>query len=885
MEKNKRNHVDICPVAVNAYRLNKYQLIFNGFPYSFIFKPLSFFIFLSLPGMAYSADTFNFEMIKAAGGAGDLQNVNLDYFAEKGGQMPGTYKVDIYLNNRQVDSRSLKFVSLPNAPGKLYAVISPATLEEYGVKIDVFPKLKAIAPDASLTEPLSSYVPDASETLDITRLRYDISVPQIGVKQNPRNSVDPKRWDEGIPAFTLNYGYSGSTTQQDDSGQSKSNFLNLRSGLNVGPWRLRNYSTYSDQSTDGTHGGDDTHSRHYESINTYMQRNVHFLQGGQLTLGQYSTLADVFNSIQFTGAQVASDDQMLPDSMSQFAPTVRGIAKTTAQVTIRQNGYQIYQATVSPGPFAITDLYPSGNGGDMEVTITESDGSVTKFNVASNTLPILQREGRLKYNLVVGKYRSGYENTETPNFLQITNIYGLTARTTVYGGIQYAENYRAATAGVGFDLGSLGAVSIDGTQATSNFINDDSMGTKKGQSYRAMYSKNFEPTDTTVRIAGYRYSTRGYYTFSDVQDYQQDSGDDFDDYNRSHNQRSKVQVSINQAVGDYGSIYISGSQQDYWAGDGKETLLQLGYNTAISGVNVGFDYNYSKNPGVTQADQIFAFNLSIPLDRFLGTSGTWASYNMTSNRHGPLTQQAGINGSLLKDNRLSYSVQQGYQSQDGGNSGNANMDYKGGSGESNLGYSYDRNSQRWSYGLRGGIVAHENGLTLSQPLGDTIALVKAPGAGGVNVQNNAGVHTDWRGYAVVPYAQPYRKNSVSLDTQSFGNDVDMETSKVTVVPTRGAVVRADFDTRIGQRALIQLLFMGKVVPFGATVSLVEDSRTITGIVSENGEVYLTGLPEKGKIFAKWGNESHEQCYGIYSLVKNKTDDPTALIKNITAQCR
>ncbi len=854
----------------------------NAAARSFLLKPLSFFILLSLPGLAFSAETFNAEMLKAVGDGGDMENVNLDYFAEKGGQMPGTYQVDIYLNNQQVDSRNVEFVSLPDAPGKLYGAITPAEMAEYGVKLDVFPDLKAVAPDAKLTKPLSAYVPQATENLDLNRKRYDITVPQIGVNIRPRNSVDPKRWDNGIAAFMLNYSYSGSTTQRDDSGQSKSNFVNLRSGANLGAWRLRNYSTYSNQQSEGSHGGDDTNTSKFESINTYVQRDVRFLQGGQLTLGEYSTPADVFDSIQFTGAQLASDDQMLPDSMSQFAPTVRGIAKSNAQVTIKQNGYVIYQSNVSPGPFAITDLYPSGNGGDMEVTVTESDGSTTKFNIATSSVPILQREGRFKYNLALGKYRSGNDDTETPNFIQVSNIYGLTARTTVYGGVQYAENYRAANVGVGFDLGSVGAVSFDATQATSEF--DDALGTKKGQSYRAMYAKNFEATDTNLQIAGYRYSTEGYYAFSDVQDYQKDTDNDFDNYNRSHNQRSKMQLSVNQSIGDYGSIYVSGSQQDYWGGDGKEKLLQLGYNTSIYGISYGFNYNYSKNPGMTEADQVFAFNMSVPLDKFMGPSGTWATYNMSTKRHGSTVQQAGISGTLLDDKNLSYSAQQGYENQGSGASGNASMDYKGGSGEGSLGYSYDQDTRQWSYGLQGGVLIHENGITLSQPLGDTIALVKAPGADDVDVENNSGVHTDWRGYAVVPYAQPYRKNSVTLETESFADDVDMDMNTQTVIPTRGAVVRADFKTRVGQRALVQMLFMGKPVPFGATVSLLDNDSTVTGIVSDNGEVYLTGLPETGNIMAKWGNGSNEQCKGAYTLAGSNASDPSALIKQITAQC-
>ena len=67
----------------------------------------------------------------------------------------------------------------------------------------------------------------------------------------------------------------------------------------------------------------------------------------------------------------------------------------------------------------------------------------------------------------------------------------------------------------------------------------------------------------------------------------------------------------------------------------------------------------------------------------------------------------------------------------------------------------------------GGVLVHQNGVTLSQPLGDTVALVQAPGASGVDVLNQTGVSTDWRGYAVVPYLTPYRRNIVGLDGESL----------------------------------------------------------------------------------------------------------------------
>ena len=57
-----------------------------------------------------------------------------------------------------------------------------------------------------------------------------------------------------------------------------------------------------------------------------------------------------------TGVKLETDTSMLPVSQQGFAPVVRGIANSDAKVTIKQNGYTIYQTNVSPGPFEIRDL-------------------------------------------------------------------------------------------------------------------------------------------------------------------------------------------------------------------------------------------------------------------------------------------------------------------------------------------------------------------------------------------------------------------------------------------------------------------------------------------------------------------------------------------------
>ncbi|ENT7566251.1 fimbria/pilus outer membrane usher protein, partial [Shigella sonnei] len=192
-------------------------------------------------------------------------------------------------------------------------------------------------------------------------------------------------------------------------------YLNMQNGANFGPWRLRNYSTWT--------RNDQTSS--WNTISSYLQRDIKALKS-QLLLGESATSGSIFSSYTFTGVQLASDDNMLPNSQRGFAPTVRGIANSSAIVTIRQNGYVIYQSNVPAGAFEINDLYPSSNSGDLEVTIEESDGTQRRFIQPYSSLPMMQRPGHLKYSATAGRYRAdANSDSKEPEFAEATAIYGL----------------------------------------------------------------------------------------------------------------------------------------------------------------------------------------------------------------------------------------------------------------------------------------------------------------------------------------------------------------------------------------------------------------------------------------------------------------------------
>lgn len=799
---------------------------------------------------------------------------DLSAFEEGVGQLPGTYRVDVIVNRTSVGVHDIDFVMQKDVHGNstLQPCVSVDTLREFGVRTDQFPLLAGSGDCANI-----AVIPQASAEFAFERQQLLFSVPQAAISNRARGYVSPERLDEGINALQLNYDFTGANTQarHGDMSDSDSYYLSLRPGLNIGPWRIRNYSTWN-RNTSG-----DSAQESWDSLYTYAQRNIIALKS-QLTLGDSTAPSELFDSVPFRGAQLASDDDMLPDSLRGYAPVVRGIARTNAQVIIKQNGYTIYQSYVSPGAFEITDMYPTGSSGDLDVTIKEADGSEQHQTVAFASLPILQREGRLKYSLTSGQYRPYDSDIDKKMFTQATAMYGLPAGWTLYGGGQFSQHYQSLLSGMGKNFGTLGAVSVDGTQAWSKQKDQDK---ESGQSWRVRYSKNILETGTNISISGYRYSTSGYYTLSEVLDTWRDNNWQTNNDRR----RNRAEITLNQNIGkSLGSLSLNAISEDYWNSDRKMRSIGVGYSNNWAGVTWNLNYSYNRNTTdqdnnnkVYEEDQLFSLSINIPLDRWL--SNSYASYSLNSSKRGDTSHTVGLNGSALEDRNLNWNIQQSETNHGEGNGGYASLDYQGTYARMNTAYSYDHDQKRVSYGIEGGAVAHAHGVTLSQSLGETSALVEAPGASGVTVSNQTGVRTDFRGYTVVPYVTPYRESTVSLDTGTLPDGADVALTSKVITPTRGAIVRAHFDTRIGKRVLMTLIRSnGEAVPFGATATVNDAANSQGFIIGDAGQVYLTGMPESGTLQVKWGKEANNSCRATFTL--SKADNASGLIET-SSRCQ
>ncbi|EJD6672740.1 TPA: fimbrial biogenesis usher protein [Providencia rettgeri] len=822
---------------------------------------------------------------------------------EKGeGQPPGVYQVDLYLNDTFLGAQHISFSTIEKTSSVdqvddtgLTPCLAKGWLIKQGVNIMSIPELAGLD-DADCVD-LPNAIDKASTNFEFDKQQLHISVPQAMLMYDIRGYVSPEYWNNGVPALFTNYNFSARNNKNTDKGgDTNSNyFLSLNSGINLGPWRIRNESTWN---TTGTGG---RHKTRWNNVASYIQRAITPLRA-TLTVGDSVTDSDIFDSLSFRGVQLASDENMLPESQRGFAPVVRGIANTNAQVTIEQNGYIIYQTHVPPGAFEIKDLYSTASSGDLTVIVKENNGTVNRFTVPYSAVPILQREGHFKYALTAGRYRSGYSGQGTPDFIQGTLVTGLQRGLTFYQGFLTGRNYNAIAAGLGKNLGQFGAISLDVTHANSRLPDGSN---KSGQSLRFLYAKSLNQLGTNFQLLGYRYSTKGFYTFSEttynqMKGYQTLSQDGvidveptlYDYHNLYYTKKGKIQANVSQNLGKYGSVYFSASYQDYWHTNETDQLIQLGYNSSWEDLTYNLNMSWNKVKDMGGRDKRLAFNVSIPFDSKLfngrkmddiafNRNSAFANYSATYEQDSQVTQTAGVSGTLLEGRNLNYSVQQGYGNKGMDASGNASLDYRGGYGNVNVGYAYGKHWQQVNYGVSGGLLLHEDGLTLSQPLGDTSVLVKVPDVSGIEVLNSVGVKTDWRGYAVVPNATAYRNNRIALNVNSFSDNVEVDDNITNVVPTKGAIVMADFKASIGYRALITITQRnGNKVPFGAMVT--DQRQKGNGIVGEDGEVFMSGLADSGILTVSWGKREDQQCTVDYQL---PVGYETNKMNYATAQCK
>lgn len=786
----------------------------------------------------------------------DGENIDLSVFLHPGGGLEGEQEVSVWVNDNFYIRRTLNFRNfgdkglLPDFPLDFFD-----NLLDGGYRPE---KKDGVISSADFM----SRTPYSSITFSQGNGRVDIRVPQAFLGRAAQLRSAPETWENGVPALLMDYSLTGNRNDSDDY-SSRSLYASARLGLNLGPWRLRTSGNYSQYLTDSRW----SHSRSESTsfYNTWLERDISALQAS-LRIGDVSTGGTILDSVSFRGVRLYSNDDMLNSRLRNYSPSIRGFARTQATVVVTQNGRQVYQTNVPAGPFELNDFSISGYSGDLVVTVRESDGSEHSFIQPFSTLPEMKREGVSGFELSAGRYDNSdsEEYYDDPSFVYGAWSRGFSHGITVFGETLQAGKYQSAGIGSTLSLGRVGAVSADVSVSRAEKYDD----IHTGQSYGLKYSKNQVETGTTVTLATYRYSTKDFYTFGDFVSRTEQAR-----YVWENRLKNRMTLSLNQSLRGLGALSLSASQQDYWTTGEVNRSFSLSHSfnwqdiyfstTFSMDQMTGRSYGYDNN---RQID----FYMSVPLSRLLGQdepTSSSLSWSATRTDH-QLRHTATLSGNV-PDTRMRYRV--------GGNWGNArasdgtaaSLTWIGDFTAASLGYTSSGGYRTTDFSLSGSAVAWSGGVAFgsNSVVENGAIVVNTSGVSGIGT--SAGGQTTWPGTALISSPQLYTENRIDLRTDGLPDDIVLAETSARTVPSRGAVVVLDYTVYRGGQVVFTLKRPdGSALPFGSVVSLdgMPAGKENTGIVGDEGRVYLAGVPEKGRLTV---NSGGKQCHADFVLSKNR----------------
>ncbi|MGR7043521.1 fimbria/pilus outer membrane usher protein [Klebsiella aerogenes] len=776
---------------------------------------------------------FNTNFLVGQSGKSDLSR-----FYTSSDLPPGKYNVDLYVNN---DWKGHFDITVKDSAQDLY--LDADDLPRLGLKTEGQPEHNKV----QTALPLAEYLHGGKAELDATNLSLRINVPQAYVKSELKGYVDPAFWDQGIPGAMLSYNANYYHTQNKHAANNSNDdnaYISLNSGINLLGWQLRDQSTYQYTKSSGSKWVNNTR---------YLQRGIAALNA-ELRVGDSYTMSEMFDSFRYRGASLHTDMRMYPDAYQGFAPIIRGIAQTNALVKVSQNGMAIFQTNVPPGPFALDNILPTGSGGDLDVEVIEADGRSNKFIVPFASVPNMLKPGMVKYDITAGQTRIP-DNSYNPKFLQASYQYGMSNLLTGYTATIISEDYISLLLGSGFNL-PIGAVSLDISQSDAKFKDGERL---KGTSYKLAYSKFLSHTGTNFALAAYRYSTRNYLTLTDAINMHQWIDDGYDSQNYAR-QKNTFNVNVNQQLGQgLGSFFISGTLRDYWGGNGKNKEYQLGYANSIGKINYTLSASrvrYSGNGESSREEQRYYLGLTIPFSLFDSPSYLTSIATMNDGHYD--NSNIGISGSSGPSGRLTYGINVSDQRQSA-TTGSVNLSYKAPIATVNGAYSESRDFRQAGFGATGSIVAYQGGILTANQVGDTFAIVDAPGTTNASVNGNRNIVTNSSGKVLVPYLSPYRKNAIMLDTSNTPEDAaELKGNIRDVVPYSGAITYLGFKT--DQRKTFVFYANqrnGNPLPFGNEVT--DGKGNSIGYVGQGSMVFIRAekMPDIARItISRKGNE---QC--------------------------
>lgn len=732
--------------------------------------------------------------------------------ALNGNYAPGRYLVDLSLNGKESGKQILDVT--PEDSKEL--CLSEAWLTKAGVYVsaDYFRE----GYDATRQCYVLTKAPSVKVDFDVSTQSLALSIPQKGLLKMPEN-VD---WDYGTSAFRVNYNANANTGRNNTSAFGSADLK-----ANIGHWVVSSSAMVST----GDSGGNSA------TINMFTASRAIRLLSADLLVGKTSTGDSMLGSTGTYGVSLSRNNSMKPGNLG-YTPVFSGIANGPSRVTLTQNGRLLYSEMVPAGPFSITDV-PLYTSGDVTMKVTGEDG-----REQTQVFPLAVMNGQLspgehEFNLAAGLPDD--DSDMDGAVFAASYGYGL-ENLTLRTGLVFNQDWKGASAGMVVGLGWLGAVSVDGAYASAKYRD----GSHSGNKVQLAWSKQLEPTNTSLRLSWSRRSEE----YEDMSSF--NPSEVYSQVNQGRRTKDEWSVGISQPVGDLFSLSLSGWQRSYYPASvisahrqqkdsGKERGITGTLSTQIKGATLNLGWSGSRN---SDGENNWSASASVSVPFMLLDRRYSSSTSVSTSKDGGTGFSTGLSGSL--NDRFSYGFGGGRDG-DGGASSYLNASYSG-----DRAYLSGALNQSSSGGTSGSVSASGSVLAVpaakdimfSRTTGDTVAVVNVKDTPGVKVTSGDG-QTNSDGNLVVPL-NSYGWNTVTIDAGTLPLSAELTNTSQKVVPTDKAVVWMPFDALKVKRYLLQVKQRnGEFVPGGTWAR--DSKNTPLGFVANNGVLMINAVDAPGDI--------------------------------------
>lgn len=709
----------------------------------------------------------------------------------------------------------------------------------------------ATAPSESCLS-IEEIVEQGTYEYDPSALILRLTVAQAAIDEGVTEVFSVDAFTEGANAGFLNYSVSAFRAYGGPT-RGYSRFADFNAGMNVAGWQIRQQSTYSDSQSYANATLGDLSAR---KIFKDLQLSAAF--------GNISSQTPLMSGVRIKGLSLYSEEGLIPPAERTYNPSIKGVARTNARVQARQNGVLFLERNVPPGAFEFGNIRPPNSVGDIEIVITEADGTQQVSAVPYANVLAKLKPGTYRYIFNAGHYSDGLGNDKL--LVQANLRYGLSAGITAAFDLLQSQEYQSVATQADFE-------NILGRQLVNLQIAQAAVSGNRTE-YSLRYQDRLQITKNFSLSYNLNYRSNGF-----LEPWQALTRNDY--LNQSYYPPLKQSQTLSAALdmGRWGAIGLTGSVLENWTPDSGAESLQLSYSKSILGANLNLALGTSAGYlAGAKAMRPFSGFLSLQIPVTLGPGRGAVSASVSTQDKSLLSQS--LNYQSTSDHGLSYSIGTSRDQQAQANNGSIQAEHAWGIGSASFSQT-SNGDQQFGLGNSGSLVYYRGAVFAAQTLGDTFAIVEVPGGGGVRVAGQSG-RIGKNGLGVASYLSPYLANQVQLDLQDAPIELELASNSESVAPVAGAIAYLKYESISGKPLLIDFERKnGQKIPIGAEV--LDDQNYALGLVGQASRSLVRVKKASGALKVIWGDKANESCMAYFRL--SEQDKPTlAGLFKLKLQC-